>query len=347
MKTFKDFMIIKEGEEQDKLIPMIQNLLQHIGNNEHREAFVDLMKDPGNKKKWQTAETILKDGLPTWENGKDEAQKLYNWMVNRKGVHTKNINIKKASLASLVKQEKYDELKNKLNELKNNDNKEVAKESKLLLSKVNKLTIAASVVTEAEDDEALKAEILKAAERIDDLLMKDGDDVETVFNNKKALYKMKDVYNQLYEKYRGGNYDNAAKFLKAAAELFGTKDTLSWKELLQEWKSVSNGQGLHTGLSIKKDDLFIKGVKFLLGCLILKIVLKSDIFGGEGMKKDEGIIPDDAVNKALTLLGKKSDGAVLNIDKSITDNFKGLNSSADFIKGLEGFFRKLEKDAEE
>lgn len=341
MENFKNYITLKEGEETNKIAEKVSVLKKaaNIQDPEVIKALDDYMKHPGTPGKLQKVEELLK---PTWENGEQEKQSFLNWIKNRKGIHTKNKNTGK--LEALAQAKDYGTLETKLNKLTNNSNPEIAKKSSEALGIVRKLSAAASlVVQEADGDDDLEARLNELTKEIDSLLTKEGSDTQTKINNANAQKKMQEVYNSLYEKYQPqAKIKDATSFLKYTATLASKPKTLSFNELSVALKNVRNGNALNGVKYNLKDNNFQNSVKFLLGCLVLKYTLKSDIFGGEGIKKIEGVKQDQAVSEAVSSFSSE-----LAIDKSVLDNFKGYNNANSFLSGLEQLFAKANSVQEE
>jgi hypothetical protein len=324
MKTFKNYILTENAEHwiASQLADKYKNGNMHMKlDDKDFNAAVELYKEKHPHESEDVINSIDKDKI-------------------REIIKKRN----SKKLADLAASEDYKTLETELRKVSNSDNKEAAEKAKEILPKVEKL-LAASVVTE-DDNENLKQEIINACKIIDDLVIKGGTSDEEKLSDKEAQGKMKDLYIELYNKYHTGNLSQAALFLNSAAVLSSDQKTLSWKELALGWKKITAGESFNAlGLSsskapvFKKDDNLVKGVKFLVGCLALKITLGSDIFGGQGIKvlEKEGIPNDANVNKAISEL------KVNNIDNSVIEQFKGIKSSQEFLSGLEGLFRTLER----
>lgn len=319
MKNFKDYVLQEDANLwiASQLADKYKNSNIHMDlSDKNIEAAIDLYKEN------HPNDTEAINGID-----KDKIREII-----------KKRNNKKDNLTSLAQEGDYKKLSLELEKLSKNENTEVQKKVNLILPKVRQLSAAASVVTEDEKEEELRQEIINACKEIDDLILKDNNTPESREQNVAAQEKMKDVYKELYNKYSGGDLKKAASFLNSVAKISGDQKTLSFEELKVGWGKISAGNQF-VGKSFVKDNNLTKGVKFLIGCLCLKLTLGSDIFGGQGVKvlEKEGIKTDANVNDAISSL------KVQTVDKSIEENFNGIRSSENFLKGLEGLFRTLER----
>lgn len=251
--------------------------------------------------------------------------------------------LEKSSLNELAKNKKYGLLRQRLNDLlENSPNSEIRSKAKKALELLDK--ISASVVAEDEDDDVSDEDINSLLDdltkSLDSLLLSGGEGPQDKINDANAQSSMKNIFNELYKTLQPqAKISEASNFLQRAAALSANKKTLAYSELSTAWSNIAAGLKIVDSFPYNNEN-FRNSVKFLFGCLILKYTLKSNIFGGEGIKKLDDVTQDESVSREI-----KKFSADLTIDKSIIDNFPGYDSASLFISGLNEFFEKLDEKA--
>lgn len=247
--------------------------------------------------------------------------------------------LEKSSLNELAKNKKYGLLRQRLNDLvENSPNSEIRTKAKKALELLDK--ISASVVAEDDEGEDINSLLDNLTKSLDSLLLSGGEGPQDKINDANAQSSMKNIFNELYKTLQPqAKISEASNFLQKAAALSDNKKTLAYNELSTAWSNIAAGLKIVDSFPYNNEN-FRNSVKFLFGCLILKYTLKSNIFGGEGVKKLDDVTQDESVSREI-----KKFSADLTIDKSIIDNFPGYDSASLFISGLNEFFEKLDEKA--
>ena len=352
MKNFKEYIL------QEDIVNAITNIITKHYKNGNIHATLQ-------NSEIENALNIWKDSNPNWKeediaglykevNGKKvfDKEKIRNKInkVNKLQEVKKAFGGQTGKFETLALNNKFEQLKTELAKVKKqySDNKEVINAANKLNKIATSFPIAASVMTEDDNEEKLKQDLINAAHNLDEIIkgvrLVGG---ESGIDKENAQAAAKQILKALIDKL-GTNTKfliPATKFLTSAAKN-GNAKILTAEELEANFKSASKNMSVIGSVKFTSKEftspLFKTSLIVCLGMLLLKKLVKSKEFTLEGISKESEFSNFQALNDVSAELN------VISIDDKIVNAIgkTDIETSETFIPAIEKFINKLYKTAE-
>ena len=348
MKSFKEYILSEDLEDTFISVFSKRGETDNLTKEQIINKIIEFQKNNGSDNP-----ELLKKRL---EKKFDETMEKLGYIYKKEGDNSKG-----TSLYNMAKSGRIKDVLNKTKEIKQKfkDNEEIQDACKKVQDEAPK---AASVVTEdnesavtgdnipSEPSEQIRQEFLNACKKLDDLLIKKGDNlsIDDKMANDTAQAEMIKIFKNLLEKYRdilAKDLTKATKVTVYAAKL-NNNSRLDFEELQKIYNAAKSGKLINGEIYSGNKKTLLDQIRFLVSCLALKNN-GSNLFKDDGtIYKDKGLGDDNINNCLKELFGGVKGGLGENILKKLGDGIKSSEQFAGAINRLMDEINKnpLEKD---